>query len=176
MTMPQFTEPEISSGQEVPEIDPDIFAKINFDEGTDNPWQLTDGVHDVTISNAQITYSKSGNLGMWLTFQNDKGQQIRRWTAFPEDGQDPNTRSKNISYMRMLFRQLEIPENKWNKLEPNDFIGIECIIIVKPQSMKPGQTEQYYQVVKITRKKAPAPGGGLNLAALNEFKKDEPAF
>jgi len=124
-----------------------IFGAINFDEGDDNPWGLPTGTHEVSISNAEIDRSGNGNLGLWLTFTNDEGKSIRKWTTMPEPEQDDVTRKRNTSFLRVLLNNLKIPKDKWTKLEPDDFVDLQCVITVKPQANNP----DYMQVGKITR-------------------------
>jgi hypothetical protein len=141
-----------------------IFGGIDFDEGDDNPWGLPTGTHEVSISNAEIDRSGNGNLGLWLTFTNDEGKSIRKWTTMPEKEQDDVTRKRNTSFLRVLLNNLKIPREKWEKLEPDDFIDLQCVITVKPQQNNP----DYMQVGKITRQEGPS-GGSLN--GLDAFAK-----
>lgn len=126
-----------------------LFADVNFDEGSDNPLGIDPGTHEVTISDAKIADSESGNTGLWLTFTNDKRQTIRKWVTMPKEDQDDETRARNTSFLRLLLRNLEIPSTRWNALEPNDFIGLDCVIIVVPQKDNP----DFNQVKKISRSK-----------------------
>lgn len=141
-----------------------IFSGIDFDEGTDNPWGLDAGTHEVELSNAEVERSGKGNLGLWITFSDDEGKTIRKWTTMPEKEQDDATRKRNTSFLRVLLNNLEIPRNKWENLEPDDFIGIKCVIIVKPQRDNP----DYMQVSKITRVGGSSPNE--NFGGLDEFK------
>jgi hypothetical protein len=127
--------------------DDNIFAGIDFDEGSDNPFGIEPGTHEVVISAVSIERSEKGNLGLWITFSDESGKTIRKWTTMPEKSQDDVARKRNTSFLRMLLNQLELPEEKWKKLLPNDMIGMECVIIVKPQTNNP----EYTQVSKITR-------------------------
>jgi len=141
-----------------------IFADVDFDEGSDNPWGLDVGVHEVVVSNVEKDQSKNGNTGLWVTFSNDEGQTIRKWTTMPTPDQDDVERKRNTSYLRVLLNNLEIPKDRWNHLEPDDFIGIECVIVVKQQTNNP----EYNQVSKITRVHN-ATGSSNGMA---EFSKD----
>jgi hypothetical protein len=127
-----------------------IFDDVNFDEGTDNPFGLDPGTYEVSISDATIERSAKENLGLWLTFSNDEGKSIRKWTTMPEKDQEDDVRKRNTSFLRLLLRNLEIPEERWGSLTPEDFIGIDCVIVVTPQSNNP----EYNQVKKITRSRA----------------------
>lgn len=129
-----------------------IFSDIDFDQGSDNPFGLDPGTYEVTISEASLERSQNQNLGLWLTFSADNGKSIRKWTTMPEAGQDPATYSRNTSFLRLLFRNLEIPEDQWDKLQPEDFYGIDCVIVVAPQKKNP----EYNQVTKIARAKGTA--------------------
>jgi len=135
-----------------------IFEEVDFDEGSDNPFGLEPGTHEVTISEVKIERSSNGNLGLWLTFSDDNGKTIRKWTTMPEADQDDITRKRNTSFLRLLFRNLELPEEKWKKLQPDDFIGMDCVIIVKPQKNNP----EYNQVSKITRGGSATGEGGMD--------------
>lgn len=133
-----------------------LFSDVNFDEGSDNPFGLEAGTHEVEISKAELARSSSPakNLGLWLTFTNDKGKSIRKWITMPEKDQDDETRERNTSFLRLTLRQLEIPETRWDKLTNEDFIGLECVIVVVPQ-----KDSEYFQIKKISRKKGSgAPG------------------
>jgi len=138
-----------------------IFDDVDFDEGSDNPFGLDVGTHEVTISDVKVERSSKGNLGLWLTFSDDSGKTIRKWTTMPEKDQDDVERKRNTSFLRLLFRNLEIDEAKWKKLQPDDFIGLDCVIIVKQQTNNP----EYNQVSKITR------GGnaGAGMDGMDEF-------
>jgi len=127
-----------------------IFDEVNFDEGTDNPFGLDPGTYDVSISEASIERSSKGNLGLWLTFSDSRGKNIRKWTTMPEKDQDDETRQRNTSFLRLLLRSLEIPEERWGELTPEDFIGIDCVVVVTPQS----NNSEYNQVKKVARSKA----------------------
>lgn len=140
-----------------------IFSDIDWDEGSDNPFGLDPGTYEVTISNAVIERSANGNLGLWLTFSNDGGKSIRKWATLPEKSQDPETRKRNTSFLRLLMKNLELPQERWANLEPADFEGMDCVITVAPQKNNP----EYNQVTKITRSKG-TPVAGLN----PEFRHD----
>lgn len=127
-----------------------IFDEVNFDEGTDNPFGLDVGTHEVTISEASIERSSKGNLGLWLTFSDENKKSIRKWTTMPEKDQETDVRQRNTSFLRLLLRSLEIPEDRWGELTPEDFIGIDCVITVTQQS----NNADYNQVKKISRSRA----------------------
>jgi hypothetical protein len=127
--------------------DDNIFSNVNFDEGSDNPWGFDPGTYEVTVSDVSSERSKNQNLGLWVTFSGDEGKSIRRWVSMPEPSQDDVTRKRNTSYLRAFLNQLEIPKERWTKLEPDDFIGIDCTIIVRAQADNP----EYMKVSKITR-------------------------
>jgi hypothetical protein len=130
-----------------------LFSDVDFSEGTDNPFGLTKGTHAVTISDAKVSRSEVGNLGLWLTFTGDGKKSIRKWITLPEKTQDAETRARNTSFLRMILKNLGIPEfdaegkNIWKALESSHFIGIECTIIVVPQP-----NSEYFQVKKIMAK------------------------
>lgn len=126
---------------------------IAWDEGSDNPFGLDPGVHRVTISEAKISRGKPkadnprGNLGLWLTFTNEDGESMRKWTTLPEDDQDRITKKRNISFLRLLNRNLEIPEEAWGSLSPEMYEGLDCVITVSVQKKNP----EYNQIDKIAR-------------------------
>jgi hypothetical protein len=124
-----------------------LFSDVNFDEGSDNPFGLTEGTYAATISEANVSRSESGNLGLWLTFTADGKKSIRKWVTLPEKTQDEETRARNTSFLRMILKNLGIPRDVWETLEPDHFIGIECTIIVVPQP-----NSEYFQVRKIMAK------------------------
>lgn len=124
-----------------------IFDDVDFDEGSDNPFGLEPGTYEVTISEASIERSKNANLGLWLTFSDENGKSIRKWTTMPEKDQEDDVRKRNTSFLRLLLRNLDIPEDRWAVLTPDDFIGIDCVVVVTPQSNNP----EYNQVKKISR-------------------------
>lgn len=126
-----------------------LFSDINWDEGSDNPFGLDPGTYETTISEASIERSANGNLGLWLTFSDDNGKTIRKWTTMPEEGQDPKEYSRNTSFLRLLLRNLEIPESRWSSLTPDDFVTLDAVVIVAPQKKNP----EYNQITKITRAK-----------------------
>lgn len=126
-----------------------LFSDVNFDEGSDNPFGLEAGTHEVSISKVEMERSQNGNLGLWLTFTNDDKKSIRKWITMPEKDQEVDVRKRNTSFLRLTLRQLEIPESKWDKLEDTDFLGLECVIVVAPQKDNP----DYYQIKKIARSK-----------------------
>jgi hypothetical protein len=142
-----------------------IFGDINFNEGTDNPFGLEPGTHKVSISEATIERSAKENLGLWLTFSDDNGKTIRKWTTMPEPDQDEATRKRNTSFLRLLLKNLEIPEDRWGELTPEDFIGIDCVIVVTVQSNNP----EYNQVKKISRTHA---GGQFRTNSPTEYGSD----
>lgn len=131
-----------------------IFSDIDFEQGSDNPFGLEPGVYEVDISEASLDRSEKGNLGLWLTFSNDQKKSIRKWTTMPEPDQSPADYSRNTSFLRLLFRNLDIPESKWKAVQPEDFIGISCVITVAPQKKNP----EYNQVTKIARSKGTPSG------------------
>jgi hypothetical protein len=152
-------------------VDDNIFSGIDFEEGSDNPWGLESGTHKVSISNTEITRSEKGNLGLWLTFSDDEGKTIRKWTTMPEPEQDIVVRKRNTSFLRVLLNNLEIPRDRWEKLEPDDFIDLQCVIIVKPQA----NNSDYYQVSKITRDHTRGDSNGAAIDfGTDAFKKDDP--
>jgi hypothetical protein len=138
-----------------------IFSDINWDEGSDNPFGLGPGTYETTISEATIERSEKGNLGLWLTFSSEDGKSIRKWITMPESGQSQSDYSRNTSFLRMSLRSLEIPEAKWPILEPNDFIGLDCIITVAPQKKNP----EYNQITKLVRAGVSLPTGSSNGAS-----------
>jgi hypothetical protein len=149
-----------------------IFDDVNFDEGTDNPFGLDVGTHDVSISEASIERSSKGNLGLWLTFSDSNKKSIRKWTTMPEPDQEEDVRVRNTSFLRLLLKSLEIPEDRWGKLTPDDFIGIDCVIVVTQQS----NNSEYNQVKKIARSHANSRYGTDSSTAygddsLSEFMK-----
>lgn len=124
-----------------------IFSDINWDEGSDNPFSLEPGIHKTTISNATIERSVKGNLGLWLTFSDAEGKSIRKWATMPEASQSAEDYKRNTSFLRLLLRNLEIPESEWSSLEPDSFIGIDAVVTVSPQRNAP----EFNQVGKIVR-------------------------
>jgi len=122
-----------------------IFSDVNFDEGSDNPFGLESGDYDVVVSEAKIERSEKGNLGLWVTFSAENGKSIRKWTTMPESDQEEETRKRNTSFLRLLLKQLGVPQDRWNQLDPEDLVGIEARIIVVPQ-----KDSDYFQVKKIT--------------------------
>lgn len=131
-----------------------IFAGVNWAEGTDNPFGLEPGAYEVTISETEVTRSEKGNLGLWVQFSTDAEKEeagvsksIRKWVSLPEKSQTAQIRSRNTSFLRLLMRNLEIPEENWDTLDPADLVGIDCVIIVRPQKNNP----DYMQVSKISR-------------------------
>lgn len=125
-----------------------IFSDINFDRGSDNPFGLEPGTYETVISEAFLERSQSKALGLWVTFSAEDGKSIRKWVTMPEEDQDQKTYDRNVSFLKLFFKNLEIPEEQWAKLNPDDLIGIECVITVTPQKKNP----EYNQVNKITRK------------------------
>lgn len=129
-----------------------IFQGINWDEGSDSLF-LDPGTHETTISDASITRSEKGNLGLWLTFTDDKGMSIRKWTTMPEEDQDKDVYARNTTFLRILLNTLEVPKARWDSLEPSDFVGLDCVIVVSPQKKNP----EYNQISKMTRSTGTAP-------------------
>lgn len=139
--------------------DDSLFGGVNFDEGTDNPWGLDPGTHHVSISEVEKTTSRNDNLGLWLTFSNEDGQSIRKWITLPTEDMDPADRKRNTSYLRVVLNSLEIPQDRWTKLAREDFIGLDCVIVVARQKENP----EYTQIKKISRDK----GGRANAGSDN---------
>ena len=143
-----------------------IFSDINFDEGSDNPFGLEKGTHEVVVSEAKIERSEKGNLGLWVTFSAEDGKSIRKWTTMPEPDQPDETRQRNVSFLRLFLRQLSIPESQWAQLNPEDLVGIEAVITVVPQ-----KDSDYFSVKKIStdRSQASKPYTGSG-PGVGEFK------
>jgi hypothetical protein len=90
----------------------------------------------------------------------------------PEKGQEPDVYARNTSFLRLFLRNLEIPEDQWEALDPDDMIGLDCVIVVRPQKNNP----EYMQVTKITRQKgtpAQSSDGNLDFSALGSSVPDD---
>lgn len=156
------------------EIETNIFASVDWDEGSDNPFGLDPGTYEVTISETEVTRSEKGNLGLWVQFSTDAEREdagvsksIKKWVSLPEKTQDVQTRKRNTSFLRLLMRNLEIPEERWEKLDPADLIGLDCVITVVPQKNDP----QYMQVRKISRGRGTSIPTGVS--GMAEFGKPQ---
>lgn len=150
-----------------------IFSDVNFDEGSDNPFGLEKGEFDVVVSDAKIERSEKGNLGLWVTFSAEDGKSIRKWTTMPEKDQDDDTRKRNTSFLRLLLRQLGVPESRWDSLDTDDLIGTEAHISVVPQ-----KDSDYFQVKKISTNKPRISGefsSGIEEFAGGMQERDIPA-
>jgi ABC-type Fe3+ transport system substrate-binding protein len=147
-----------------------LFADVDWDQGSDNPFGLDPGTYEVTISDAEVERSEKGNLGLWLTFSAENGKSIRKWITMPEKNQDADTYSRNTSFLRLTLKQLEIPEGSWDDLAPEDFIGLDCVIIVSPQKKNP----EYNQISKLSRAKGtPTQGTSSTGDGFGAFTKPE---
>ena len=80
----------------------------------------------------------------------------------PEKDQDDDTRKRNTSFLRLLLKQLGVPESAWTSLNPDDLVGIEARIVVTPQ-----KDSDYFQVKKIQTR----PTGDYS-SGISEFKRD----
>lgn len=143
------------------------FGDVDWSKGSDNPFGIPCGpngkpaLHAVSISSAWIEKSKNDNLGLYVEFSNDEGETIRKWCTLPVgqatadsygiEADDEKTYKRNTSFLRLLFRNLEIPEEDWTAVvkNPELLVGLDCVITVAPQ-----KDPQYNQVTRIVRAKA----------------------
>lgn len=132
-------------------------GEVEWDEGSDNPFGLDPGIYEGTIAEVELVRGKAkegkprGQLGLWLTCQDsDSENTIRRWVSLPE--KDVQTRAeykRNISYLRVINNDLEIPQSRWNKLSIDDYQGLPIVFEVTKQKKNP----EYNQVSKMSLKK-----------------------
>lgn len=115
---------------------------------------ITPDTYACVISNVEAKLTKGNpeqgklpKLGMTIvytiTYGPKKGLSTQewKWLPRPEDAEaNEGDKAKALSFLKARLEGLGIPEDRMNTLEPDDLIGLECLVTVKPQKNNPEYT------------------------------------
>lgn len=110
-----------------------LFGDLDIASASDDPFGIPAGTYPCIISDAKAGRNKDDNkTGLTIFYKITEGEPAgntaQEWKTIQSDGDtDPKSdaNKKNASYIKMRLRELGIPEDRMNTVEPNDLKGIE---------------------------------------------------
>jgi len=128
-----------------------IFADLDFDSVPDDPFYMPDNSYLTYVTKVKTGQTQAGDkFGMTITYRVAEGafegREITEWKRIPQPS-DPAHPSdddlKAMTWLKSRLKDLGVPNDRMSELDPEDLIGIKCVVAVKNKG-------EYRNVTKIT--------------------------
>lgn len=130
-----------------------LFDGLDVASAADNPFEVDPGTYHCVVTGVEAKPTQNGDkvgLNLEYTINDDdspmNGRKITEWKHIPQPADPSNPTSKEAmaaSFLKQRLGNLGVPESRMNDVEPDDLIGIECIVSVKKNG-------EYTNVTKVT--------------------------
>lgn len=130
-----------------------LFDGLDVASAADNPFEVEPGTYHCVVTGAEARPTQNGDkvgLNLEYTIQDEdspmNGRKIMEWKHIPQPDDPSNPTAKEataMSFLKQRLSNLGIPETRMNDVEPDDLIGIECVVTVKKNG-------EYTNVTKVT--------------------------
>lgn len=127
-----------------------IFGDQDWNSVPDDPFALPDNSYVAFVTNVKVGPTKAGDkVGMTITYTIDgggyDGREVTEWKRIPQvdNPKSPSDSEKrDLSFLKARMRDLGVPAERMNSIEPDDLIGIRCVITTR-------QSGQYTNVTRV---------------------------
>lgn len=120
-----------------------IFGDLDVASASDNPFAIPDNTYECYLTEVAVRPTKDGSkVGLNLTYRIASGdkedRRIKEWKHIPAGSDLTSTDSevkaaaeRALSFLKMRLKELGVPAEKMNDLQPDDLIGKHVNVSVK---------------------------------------------